>query len=290
VVMRGNLEQTLARRNARVLGTVVGCALVSLLLAARPDAALLFVVLALAQSLAHGYVQRDYRITTAFGAVMALIQAHLFAHGAQAAWLDVAVRLADTLIGAGIAWGFSYVLPSWERAQLPALVARLRRAQLDYAHQVLRWHELHPHTPQRNHARREVYDALWLLAQALQRTDKEPAYARSWSPQLETMLIRSHRLISQLASVRILLTRRLSHLEPETTRTALQHTDAALARSLGQTSVPPAGTPEPAPDTPDVAYDLPSPAGDPTPWLQRRLRHIEAEARAWSQAAAGIAP
>jgi uncharacterized membrane protein YccC len=78
VVMRGNLEQTLARRDARILGTLVGCTLASLLLWLNPGAAWLFAVLAVSLSLAHGYVQRDYRITAASGALLALLQAHLF--------------------------------------------------------------------------------------------------------------------------------------------------------------------------------------------------------------------
>jgi len=37
---------------------------------------------------------------------------------------EVAERVLDTLIGVSIAWVFSYVLPSWERTQVGALVAR----------------------------------------------------------------------------------------------------------------------------------------------------------------------
>jgi uncharacterized membrane protein YccC len=293
VVLRGNLEQTLVRRNARVIGTTIGCLLVSLLLAAQPGALVLFTVLALAQSVAHGYVNRNYRVTAASAAVMALIQVHMFAHGTPSSWPDVAVRLADTLLGAGIAWGFSYVLPSWERGQLPALVNRLRQAQLAYAEHVLRWHEVHPRSPQRNHARREVYDTIWLLAQAVQRIGKEPAYAGSWSPQLEPLLIRSHRLTSHLAAVRIMLTRRVTHLEPTAMQAALRQTEAALARSLGTQKADQAehhdlaGEP---PEAPNGANDLPSPTSDPTPWLQRRLRLIEFEAQAWAEAAASITP
>ena len=41
--------------------------------------------------------------------------------------------MADTLIGVAIAWIFSYVLPSWERSQLPGLVARTLSAQARHA-------------------------------------------------------------------------------------------------------------------------------------------------------------
>lgn len=303
VVMRGNLEQTLARRDARVQGTIAGCALATLLLWPGPPLWLLIGVMALSLSLAHAHVQRDYRITTTAAALMALIQAHFFAHGAQSAWQDAAVRLVDTFIGTGIAWGFSYVLPSWERGQWPALVARLRQAQVQYAQRVLQWDSTPTANVLRSHARREVYDVIWLLAQALQRADKEPAYARSHSPQIEDMLVHSHRLVSQLAAVRILLTRRQADLPEGPTRQALQHSADAVGNALQPLTISPrAGTaqadhqvdhppPQPATLTPtDVATELPSPLADPSPWLRRRLSLIEDEARAWSHSAAGFTP
>ena len=45
---------------------------------------------------------------------------------------EVSERIADTLIGCTIAWVFSYVLPSWERHQIPALVARTLAAQSNH--------------------------------------------------------------------------------------------------------------------------------------------------------------
>lgn len=297
VVMRGSLEQTLARRDARVIGTLLGCAVASLLLSLPLGMAARFAVLALSMALAHAYVLRDYRITTTAAAVMALLQAKMFATGPHAVWLDAAERLADTLIGAGLAWGFSYVLPSWERAQLPALTHRLQQALRRYAHHVLHWQQGSALAPERTHARREVYDAIWMLAQALQRTVREPAYAGSRSPHLEALLIRSHRLISQLAVVRIVLTHRQGDLHGPTATSAIERTEAALCAWLSDDPAErqhraPAPLAAATPHQDDgvlVSHALPEPQGDPTPWLLRRLTQIEAEAAAWADAADGVA-
>src|SRR5207253_1432004 len=75
VVLRGNLEQTLARRNARVLGTVLGCVLM-LALARTESPALLEIVFLLSAGIAHAYVNVRYWITATAATVMALLQAH----------------------------------------------------------------------------------------------------------------------------------------------------------------------------------------------------------------------
>jgi len=290
VVMRGNLEQTLARRDARILGTLVGCVLASALLWLNPGAAWLFAVLALSLSLAHGYVQRDYRITAAAGALLALLQAHLFTPSHHPAVFVAGERLADTLIGAGLAWAFSYVLPSWEQGRLPALVRRLLAAQARYAHHVLRWHQTHAQSTQRSHARREVYDVLWLLAQALERMKKEPQRVRSGDIELETVLIRSHRLISHLAGIKGLLTMRQSELDPALIQPALQHTEQALVSLLTQTAEADATESPPSSDTnADIILALPAANAAPGPWLLHRLAQTVDEAQALAHAAQAVA-
>ena len=205
-----------------------------------------------------------------------------------------AERLADTLIGAAIAWGFSYVLPAWEKGQLPGLVRHLRHTLGRYGHHVLQWQEGASPMAERTQTRREVYDAIWLLAQALQRTAREPGYAGSWSPQLEALLIRSHRLIGLLAVVRIVIIHRREDLHTPTAMAAVQAGREGLRASLaddtsaGQLDGDVASMP--ANDTQDSGsiQSLPAPHGDPTPWLAHRLTQIGQEARAWAQAAHNI--
>jgi len=281
-VMRGNLEQTLMRRNARVIGTLLGCMAAFLLLEFTGRPAVIFVAAALALSLAHAYVLVDYRVTAAAGAVMALLQIHLLSRYTGGLGAGIVVeRVIDTVLGAGLAWAFSYVLPSWERERLPRLVLRLLKAQRDYARHVLVWRQ--PAAAERDwrNARREVYDVLWLLTQTLQRMSREPASTRAALAGLEALLVRSYRFITLIAAARTMLTARADELEPLRTQAALQQAVQALSGTLDPAALrraAEAGHPAPAaPATP--VDDLPrTGTGDPTPWLERRLRLAREEA------------
>ncbi len=297
VVMRGNLEQTLARRDARVQGTLVGCLIASALLGSAGHTAWLFLALAIALSLAHGFVLINYRVTAAAGAVLALVQGHLFSPTSHPALLDAAERLGDTLIGAALAWAFSYVLPSWERQQLPRLAQRLMQAQAHYTHHALRWHMAHPRSSRRSLARREVYDVLWLLSQSLQRMGKEPRRNQAWAPALEALLVHSNRLISQLSAIKGLLTVRYQELDEAIVVPALQQAEAQIRASLQGDATPAIPSQSPVQPTstarhraqittslPDDASPIPeadSPrlTGDLNHWLLLRLAQTVEEAR-----------
>lgn len=75
-------------------------------------------------------------------------------------------------------------------------------------HHVLQWQE--GASPlSRSARRRAARSTSHLIAGPdLQRTGREPGYAGSWSPQLEALLLRSHRLIGLPAVVRSVLMHR----------------------------------------------------------------------------------
>ncbi len=94
--------------------------------------------------------------------------------------------MSDTLIGVALAWAFSYVLPSWERGQIPALVARTLAAQARHAREALGLGQLQAVDNQTELgwrlARREAHDSLSALVQATQRSLSSRARcARRWS-------------------------------------------------------------------------------------------------------------
>lgn len=200
VVMRTNLAQTLERRNARLLGTTIGCLLVAGLLSLHPPVPLQFVIIALGAGVAHGFAQVRYLIAAIAATVLALLQGHLLHTATEFSLLE---RLADTFIGTTIAWTFSYVLPAWERRQLPALVKRLQAAHLRQAGSALSG----PPDPTGNAewrlARREVQDSLAALTVASQRALSEPLSVQPPLELLERLQVRSYRLLAQLSAVRL---------------------------------------------------------------------------------------
>ena len=210
VVLRGNLEQTLARRNMRVAGTLLGCVAVVALMAAHSQW-LFDLGFVLAVAIAHGFVTRRYWLAATAATIMALLQAHLVD---PAGGLPVAERAADTLLGALLAWGFSYVLPSWERRRLPrALTAHCEyldryaaRTLADRGDRVVLEQRL---------ARQRAYDSLNGLGVLLQRSSAEPRHVRVPDVELATLLDHAQRFMAHLSMVRLTLTRRTADLALE---------------------------------------------------------------------------
>src|SRR5690606_36278759 len=99
VVLRGSLDQTLARRRPRLVGTVIGCLLV-LGFANLQSPALMTAIFLVATGVAHAFALRRYLITAVAATLMALLQAHL---ADPAAGFAIAERLADTVLGAALA-------------------------------------------------------------------------------------------------------------------------------------------------------------------------------------------
>ena len=266
VVLRGNLEQTLTRRNARILGTVFGCLLVLLFVQPR-SAALVEGVFLIAVGLAHSFVNVRYWITATAATVMALLQSHL---ADPAAGFAVAERLADTVLGAALGWGFSYVLPSWERHTIPQALARALGALDNYARRVLTL-EGEAAVEQRL-ARRGAYDALSAVAAAAQRSAVEPKRARLPVGEMTTFLDHGQRLMAHLSSVRLVLARGAAALRDPSVVVALRNASVEVSASLApQDGAGATPAPQPTARWTDALPGEP-PATDPLPWLLRRLQ------------------
>ncbi|MBS0318513.1 MAG: FUSC family protein, partial [Proteobacteria bacterium] len=205
VVMRGNLAQTVQRRNARVLGTLLGCLLVAGLLALHPSGLVILLVVALTTGMSHAFALRRYLYTTVSATFTALLLAHMLEAGMQPSFA-AALRMADTLLGALIAWLFSYILPAWERSQVPPLVKRCVNAQRAHAKLALALLDAAQTSdlPWRL-ARREAYDSLAALTLALQRTMAEPRQVRLPVQAVEALQSCSYQLLGQLAAIKSLL-------------------------------------------------------------------------------------
>ena len=274
VVLRGNLEQTLSRRNERIIGTVQGCLLVLLLAHVHsvPALSLLFIA---AVGTAHAYVNRRYRVAATAATLMALLQPLMLAPGSDPA---IAERLADTVIGAGLAWLFSFVLPSWERATVPRLATQLRSALARHAGNMLQWQPSADAQLAQRLSRQQAYAALAALAAAAQRTRVEPERVRLPEAEIESALSHGYRLMALLGAVQHQVQRRSGRLDASKAQTALPLARTACVDVLnGQ---PATGT-DPAEIPDGDAGAWPEHLGQPdlTPWLLRRLRLCRFEAR-----------
>lgn len=272
VVLRGNLEQTLARRNMRVLGTLLGCAAMVALMAARSPW-LLSLCFVIAVGVAHAFAMRRYWLAATAATIMALLQAHLVD---PEAGLPIAERAADTVLGALLAWGFSYVLPSWERKRLPQALARALQNLHRYATHTLAEPGDRIFLEQRL-ARRRAYESLGELGTLLQRSFAEPRSVRIPDADLALFLDRAQRFMAHLSTVRLTLTRRTDDLDAAKVKPLLEATTRTLSTCLDLRCTPPALSVT----TADELEALPaeSPNDDIHPWLQRRLQLLASEAR-----------
>jgi len=277
VVLRGSLAQTLERRNSRVAGTLLGCLLAGALLSAHPPLPVLLLIVTLAQAIAHAFAVRRYLVTAVAATVLGLLQAHMIHAGASPAF-ELVERMADTLLGVAIAWAFAYVLPSWERHQIPALVTRALAAQARHARVSLGLGQLQavdnaPELAWRL-ARREAYDSLSALVQATQRSLSEPRAVRPPLEPLGRLLAHSYQLLAQLSTIKTMLLMRRGRLNPEQISAPLQQSADAIEALLTAREVE-------APAAPGaVASPGPVPLSDPfeqdlSPWVLRRLHLAE---------------
>ncbi|TFZ00055.1 FUSC family protein [Ramlibacter humi] len=292
VVLRGSFAQTIERRNSRVAGTFLGCVIAAALLYANTPASVLLGTVTLAQALAHAFAVRRYLVTAVAATVLALLQAHQL-NATVSPVFEIGERIGDTLIGVAIAWLFSYVLPSWERTQIPALVSRALGAQARHAREALALGQL---TAVDNHteaawrlARREVYDSLSALAQATQRAVSEPRAVRPPLESLERVLALSYQLLAQLTAVKTMLLQRRDRLRIEDIRDSLGQAADHISLALGgREPGEPGRAVEEQPETPMA---LPDPfEQDLTPWLARRLQLAAGLARSLAAEAAQTGP
>jgi len=286
VVLRGSFAQTIERRNHRVAGTLLGCVLAAALLFAALPRFALQAIAGLAQGIAHAFAAKRYFVTAVAATVLGLLQSYLLRAGAGTLVFDVAERIADTLIGAGIAWGASYLLPSWERTQIPALVARTLASQAHHARMALALGAADPAPDAAKSelewrlARREAFDSLSALVQATQRSLVEPRGVRPALEPLGRLLAHSYQLLAQLTAIKGMLLVRRARLDLPALAAPLAATvadiESALAsRAAGSerpatSAAAPADAEQPAAAMAAVLHD--PLVGDLTPWLQRRLR------------------
>lgn len=262
VVLRGSLAQTLERRNSRVAGTLIGCLLAGVLLSAHLPMLMNLVVITVAQAIAHAFAVRRYLVTAIAATVLGLVQAHMINAGVSPVF-EVVERVADTLLGVAFAWGFSYLLPSWERHLIPSLVQRTLKAQARHAQVALGLGQLQaidnePEIEWRL-ARREVYDSLSALVQATQRSLSEPRAVRPPLKPLGRMLAHNYQLLAQLTAVKTLLLTRRGQDSTEALRGHLVQAQVAIHNALMQQTA----------SVPEVPMAT---GGKPNPWGLRRLR------------------
>ena len=208
LIMRANYSVTSQRRLDRITGTLIGCAIAVALIAVSPPG-LLLASIVLAIGLSHAYAGVRYRITAAAASVSSLVLLHFSDPSVHPQFFE---RVVDTLIGAGLSYAFSFLLPSWEWDDLPRLVKGLLAADSAFAEAALR--RVHLRQPYRL-ARKRILDAVAQLSGAVRRMAGEPHADRRTLATLNELLGANYALASDLTSMPVLIKVRGGELDVE---------------------------------------------------------------------------
>ena len=260
VILRPNYSVTRQRIKDRVLGTLLGCALVAGLLSLHPPLAVMTLGVFVSLALARTFITLNYRFTALFASINALLLVALLEPGAQ---FLVTQRLQDTLLGAALAWAFSFVLPRWEANDLRRQVDALQRAALGYAQVVLDPQQVSDLNYRRE--RKRIQDSLAAVGGLHARMLEEPRQHQHMLRELAAFIAHSDVLSAHLATLRVLRAQRGDRVLPAPERERLHNTLTLLERCLA-----PDGDPACADTAPTGPVDNP---------VERRLREVEAEAR-----------
>jgi len=268
LIMRANYGVTSRRRWDRVTGTLIGCALAVAFIAFLPAPALLLLIV-LAVGISHAYGMVKYRITAIGASVSSLLLLHFVAPLEHPQFFE---RIVDTLIGAGLSWGFSFLLPYWERNDLPHTVRGLLAADAGFAEAALR----RVHIPQRYRlARKKALDAVAQLSGTIRRLADEPNANRRALASLGELLGANYLLASDLSSMPVLVKLRAKELDADGADAAIAAVRGRVLNLL-------------APDHSARGEDPPAPPRESLKGLEgnyamevlhRRLGHIEHSAR-----------
>ena len=221
LIMRANYSVTSRRRWDRVTGTLIGCAAAVALIDLFP-APVQLAAIVLAVGVSHAYATMLYRVTAIGASISSLLLLHFSAPLLHPQFFE---RIVDTLIGAALSWAFSFLLPSWERNDLPRVMDGLLAADTAFADAAMR---LHPERQAYRLARKKTTDAVAQLAGAIRRVADEPHASRRVLAALNELLGAHYLLAADLASMPVLMRLRGAALEPA----AAAWIDTARARVL----------------------------------------------------------
>ena len=275
LIMRANYSVTSQRRWDRITGTLIGCALAVIFINTMPaPVLLLLIVLAVGTSHAYGLVA--YRITAMGASISSLLLLHFVDPLVHPQFFE---RIADTLIGAGLSWAFSYLLPNWERDDLPRTVRGLLAADAAFAQAAL---SRAPVSQSYRLARKKALDAVAQLSGAIRRLADEPNANRRALASLGELLGAHYLLASDLTSMPVLMKLRAAELDAP-----LADASIAAARARVVALLQPGHIAEssntPMPQRESLTGLRGSDAMDV---LARRLDHIEHAARKVARLAA----
>ncbi|MCW2316515.1 putative membrane protein YccC [Rhodoblastus acidophilus] len=248
VIMRASYSATTQRRDQRLFGSVVGCGIAGALLWLNSKPLLLFAQLS-AVGIAHSFGRVDYRVTSVAASVMALLGLHLLDPGESA---PVVSRLIDTVIGAGVAFLFNFMLPNYERHGARALANAFLDRLASYADKVLRWDVA---AQDYRLARKALIESFSSLGESSKLARDNPGVGKFW-PRYSKLIAQAYFTAAQIVTIRLLIRNRIDELDARDSAALLDDTRAAVLAQLRPSCAQPPPTCAQVSDESDAAAAL----------------------------------
>lgn len=228
IVMKPGFAATRQRNGWRLTGTLIGCGLALLLFNATHSINVFVAVLIVSCVLGYSLIQVNYMAAAIFNTLFVLLVFHFLTPTTNAV---IGERLADTIIGCGLALLCSYILPWWEHSFMASLARALKKSNQEflktglYYAELARAHrgcsatpaespneasleaELHEAEMRWRVARKNMHIAFGNFASAFYRMMDEPVKRQKNVPELNHLLIQNHVMALQItAAIPILAT------------------------------------------------------------------------------------
>ncbi|MDO5667163.1 MAG: FUSC family membrane protein [Alcaligenaceae bacterium] len=212
LIMRPGFTLTQQRTSWRLIGTLIGCIITIGLFAITNNNFVIMTVMFVAMILGNTYIKDNFRLGSVFITVYILIGFHFLTPGFY--WL-VGERALDTLIASAITFVFSFLLPWWERDQLPKYVSNTIDALYHYLHDTIAYVRVLQALPKEQRiaeptepsllamhlSRKKMQDAYALFTDSLNRMMSEPDRRQMDIIRLNRILLEADALASQINSM-----------------------------------------------------------------------------------------
>ena len=193
VILQPDYGGTINRALQRTAGTVAGAVVAGILLASVHGSAAFDAAIAALLFATFALIRRRYGYAITFLTPIVML---LIGEGSADPWIDLAERIAYSVVGAALALAAGYGLwPQWERERLSDRLARAIRADRDYLAAALAGLAVAaPPAAALGQLRRQAEIAVGNADAAFQRMLGEPAHRRARVDAAFTLLVYIHRL------------------------------------------------------------------------------------------------
>ncbi len=201
-LMRPGFSLTKERSRNRIIGTIIGCIVGGALISLEISTVGLLSILFISVILNNGLMRIHNPLSVTFTTVYVLIILNISKDLSMMQGISISLeRIIDTLIGAAFAIGFSHILPSWEKENLPKLIRTARSSLYNVILEIEKWKILGITHDDADLALalRKAQSSIVSLSNSLERMKDEPLKNRQHDiTEINDELIEMQSILSQL--------------------------------------------------------------------------------------------